>query len=605
MPEKTRILVLEDSTDDAELVCRLLLKQTPDFEFCLAPDKDSFLYALDHFEPNVILADNSLLEFSARDALEIAHQRMPGIPFILVTGSVSEEFAAEIIKLGADDYILKDRMIRLPAAIETAMKQRKAGQEKREAQEGHRKSDERFQTLSRATKDAIWDWNLLTGDIWWSESFYALLGYDPNLPVPGPDTWSKRIHPTDRVKVMARLKGIVKNGVPSWEDEFRIKLSDGNYGTVLDRGYVVEDDSGEPVRVIGALVNITEQKRVTREIEILSLIARETSNSVLIFNRHNGCTSWVNLAFTRSTGYTQQDLNGREPWSILRGTETDENTLNFINEQIRSNVSFSCDVLIYSRKGEERWQSVTGEPISEIDIHAANYVVIATDISERRRMEKERVTNKMEQQREVSRIILQAQEVERNDLGRELHDNINQMLAAVSLKLAFFLEEPEGNLEIIEICRKELKKAILETRNLSSHMVMPRFSEMNLKDELGMLLENYSADRTVRLDFDITNEKDISSAIKGTLFRIVQEQLTNIMKHAGACEIDLHLDDKARRISMTIQDNGVGFDLQQRRKGIGFTNIYNRVESYNGIADVTSLPGQGCTLSLSIPLTTE
>ena len=217
-------------------------------------------------------------------------------------------------------------------------------------------------------------------------------------------------------------------------------------------------------------------------------------------------------------------------------------------------------------------------------------------------MEEERLTDKMEQQREVSRVILQAQEVERNDLGRELHDNINQILAAVNLKLAFFLEEPDGNLEIIEICRKDLKKAIQEARNLSNHMVMPRFSEMNLKDELEMLIHSYSADRIVRLDFDVANEKDISSAIKGALFRVAQEQLTNIAKHAGASEIEIHLNDKARKISMTIQDNGVGFDIQQKRNGIGFTNIYNRVESYNGIADITSMPGKGCTLSLSIPL---
>ena len=602
MPEITKILVLEDNPDDAELVRRLLSNESPDFEFSLAPDKDSFLDALEHFDPNVILADNSLPEFCAREALEIAHRRIPGIPFILVTGSVSEEFAAEIIKLGADDYILKDRMIRLPAAIEAAMKQRKAGQEKREAQEGQRKSEERFRTLSRATKDAIWDWNLVTGEIWWNESFYSLLGHDPKLPVPGPDSWSKRIHPSDRAKVMARLKGIVKNGVPSWEDEFRLRLSDGSYGTVLDRAYVVEDESGEPVRVIGALVNITEQRRVTKEMEILSLIARETSNSVLIFNRHNGCTTWVNPAFTRCTGYAQQDLAGREPWSILQGPETDKNTLSFMAQHIRSNAPFSCDILIYSRKGEMSWQSLTGEPISEFENNAANYFVIATDISERRRMDEERITNKIEQQREVSRVILQAQEVERNDLGRELHDNINQILAAVSLKLAFFLDEPEGNLEIIEICRKDLKKAVMEVRNLSSHMVMPRFTEMNLRDELGMLLENYSADQVVRLDFDIANEKNISSAIKGTLFRIAQEQLSNITKHARASEIELHLDDKDSRITMTIRDNGVGFDIQQKRKGIGFTNIYNRVESYNGRVDITSLPGQGCTLFLSIPL---
>jgi two-component system sensor histidine kinase UhpB len=118
-----------------------------------------------------------------------------------------------------------------------------------------------------------------------------------------------------------------------------------------------------------------------------------------------------------------------------------------------------------------------------------------------------------------------------------------------------------------------------------------------------MLIVSYSVGRTIRLDFDIANEKDISPAIKGAVFRIAQEQLTNIMKHAGACEIQMHVNNKACKISMTIQDNGVGFNIQQKRKGIGFTNIYNRVESYNGIVDIISLPGKGCTLSLSIPLT--
>jgi signal transduction histidine kinase len=104
-----------------------------------------------------------------------------------------------------------------------------------------------------------------------------------------------------------------------------------------------------------------------------------------------------------------------------------------------------------------------------------------------------------------------------------LHDNINQILAAVNLKLAFYLEEPDGNRDITEICREDLKKAIQEARKLSRHMVMPRFSEMNLKDELEMLIENYSADRVVRLDFDIADERGIPSAIKGALFRISQE----------------------------------------------------------------------------------
>jgi PAS domain S-box-containing protein len=475
MSERIKILILEDNPGDAELVQRLLLKENLDFELNLVPDKEAFLYALEHYEPNVILADNSLPQFSAKEALKIVSERTPEIPFILVTGSVSEEYAADIIKLGADDYILKDRMIRLPAAIDTAIKQQKAENDKKEAQEDCRKSNERFETLSRATKDAIWDWNLVTDEMWWSESFYSLLGYDPLTPVQGFQEWAKRIHPADRSKVMVRLKSVNNIGISYWEDEFRLKLNDGSYGYVLDRGYILKDKAGQPVRVIGALVNITEQKKLIREMEILSLIARETSNSVIVFDTKKGNISWVNEGFIRCTGYTKEDFSGKEPWSRLGGVETDKSRLDFINHKIRANLPFSTDLLIYSKNGEKKWQSMSGEPIQGHHGEGADYFVIATDISERKRMEQEQLADKIERQKEVSRMILQAQEKERNDLGRELHDNVNQILAAVNLKLAFFMEEPDGNLDIIGLCRQELNKAMQETRTLSHHMVMPRF----------------------------------------------------------------------------------------------------------------------------------
>jgi DNA-binding NtrC family response regulator len=193
-----KILMLEDSPVDADIVQRLLIKENMDFEFSLALDKDSFLLALEQFDPNVILADNSLPQFNAREALKIVHQRSLHIPFIMVTGSVSEEFAAGIIKLGADDYILKDRLTRLPAAIDTAIKQQRADKERQDALEEIRRSNERFQTLSKATKDAVWDWDLLTDQVWWNENFFNLLSYNQQNPVPDLYSWTKRIHPVDR-----------------------------------------------------------------------------------------------------------------------------------------------------------------------------------------------------------------------------------------------------------------------------------------------------------------------------------------------------------------------------------------------------------------------
>jgi two-component system sensor histidine kinase UhpB len=473
-----KILMLEDSATDAEIVERLLRKEKMDFAFRLSMSEADFLQALDQFNPDVILADNSLPQFSAGEALKLVRQRTSFTPFIMVTGSVSEEFAAGIIKRGADDYILKDRLVRLPAAIESALKQQQSGKERQEALEEIRIWNERFHTLSMATKDAVWDWNLLTNQVWWNESFYNWLGYDPLQPVPPAQEWTKRIHPEDVDQVIGRLKKISTNTIDSWEEEFRFLSADGSYGTLLDRAYVLRDASGTPVRAIGALVDITEQKRLIQEM----------------------------------------------------------------------------------------------------------------------------LTNKIEQQKEITRAVLQTQEMERNRLGRELHDNINQILASVGLKLEYYLEEPGSSLDIIANCRDSVQKAIQEARNLSHDMVMPRFSERRLKDELRQLIENYNYRQIVALELQEMQEQHVSSSLKEAIYRIVQEQLSNIYKHAKADEIVISINNDAHLLTLVIKDNGVGFDMQQKSKGIGISNIFNRVEACNGTAEIIAAPGKGCTLIARLPL---
>lgn len=116
--------MLEDSETDADIIQRQLKKENIIADFNVVMTKAAFLEALEQYEPDLILADNSLPQFDAADALEAVRKTLPDVPFILVTGIVSDEFAAAIIKQGADDYILKDRLTRLPAAIESMLKQR-------------------------------------------------------------------------------------------------------------------------------------------------------------------------------------------------------------------------------------------------------------------------------------------------------------------------------------------------------------------------------------------------------------------------------------------------------------------------------------------------
>ena len=155
MDENLKILLLEDNDADAEMVSRLLRKEVKPSRIVLAYNKETFVNALDELKPDVIIADNSLPQFSATEALEILRTGLQHVPFILVTGTVSEEFAAGIIKLGADDYILKDRLARLPSAIESALKQHRSAKEKQEAQQNLIRSEEKYRTQIERISDAF------------------------------------------------------------------------------------------------------------------------------------------------------------------------------------------------------------------------------------------------------------------------------------------------------------------------------------------------------------------------------------------------------------------------------------------------------------------
>lgn len=142
MNKKIKILLLEDIAEDAELVERALKKEGFLFESMRVDDRDDFIKALHDFIPDLILSDHSLPQFNSIEALEICQELKLGIPFIIVTGSVSEEFAVSCIKKGADDYVLKSNLARLPIAINVAFSQRQLQQKRKEDEESLRKQNE-------------------------------------------------------------------------------------------------------------------------------------------------------------------------------------------------------------------------------------------------------------------------------------------------------------------------------------------------------------------------------------------------------------------------------------------------------------------------------
>lgn len=727
-----KVLLLEDDRLDAEMAIRLLKRSGMDIEYRWVSNRNDYLDALDHFAPDVILADNELPRYSASEALEDYQSRGLSIPFIMVTGTVSEEFAVSMIKKGADDYILKDRPERLPNAIESAIKQHQAAMESRKITEQLKASEERYRTLVEQAFDGvvvysstghILDANssacLNTGysleelksmhisDLLEAESLAAkpidlsLVQEDKPIfqlrriqakdgtqvevelvirKLPGGEYMAVGRDITDRILAHRQiefdhnnLQSLINNtkdliwsmdkecrlitsnnsfnkwvewltGVKPFKglslydprlaniniesfDDYLHRALNGEAFSIVEHFNIPEDNWAEisfyPIyekeEVIGTACfsrNITAMRKSAEEIRLqnerFEMVTKATNDIIWDWDLLTDKFWWSDNYFTHF-GYdrdtTPEDFRS---WDDRVHPEDKEKVVSRMYSTIRKKEPFWTDEYRFLKgDGETAYVLDCGYTLFQEDGKPYRMVGAMMDITERikaqekmKSLEQERLQLKLQEQKKITRAMIRGQEKERNQLGRELHDNISQLLAAIKMKLGFSLSHPEKSIAFIQECLDNIQEAITETRNLSHRMVMPRFAESSLRDEMTNLLSLYHhLGRKTSLKIEGVLEHEIPALVKETLYRIAQEQLHNIEKYAQASEVHLEIRAYDGSISMRIEDNGVGFDATRKRNGIGLTNVHNRAESYNGTALVLSEPGKGCKLLVEIPIT--
>lgn len=229
---------------------------------------------------------------------------------------------------------------------------------------------------------------------------------------------------------------------------------------------------------------------------------------------------------------------------------------------------------------------------------------IMVDITEQRQLEKNLQEKELSQQKLITEITILAQEKERNELGLELHDNINQLLSVVKLYLGVAKTEKTFNEEIIERSYLHLEEAMQDIRKLSHSLVAPSLGHDGLKEALEDLAESVQEPNKLSVQLLVDEDYEALQVDKNKelmLYRIVQEQLNNILKYAKATEVTIRLQQQNDHLILFIRDNGVGFDIHQQGNGIGLKNINSRVNFYSGKMHLASAPGEGCTLEVSIP----
>ena len=348
--------------------------------------------------------------------------------------------------------------------------------EKIKKEEILKKQTERLIYLNHVTSDAIWEWDISTGQVFRNKQMEVLTGFNQE-ETRDLSWWFNRIHINDRERVQASVAAALENKKSSWEEEYHFECADGIFKIVRDRGFVLYEND-KPVKMIGSLQDITEIKELRLQL----------------------------------------------------------------------------------------------------------------------------MQEKIMHQKEIAESIVIAQEKERLHLGNELHDNVNQILTTARLYLDMINLENGADKEIKDKTKEFIMMAYDEIRKLSRELVSPQLRASSITIGIQELVNDIEASGQFTIDFDHDPIITLSKSLKITLYRIVQEQLKNIIQYSKATEVKIELRSANNEVVLSVSDNGTGFDASGIKQGIGLSNIYERVKLYDGIVDLDTAPGKGCRITINIPL---
>lgn len=312
---------------------------------------------------------------------------------------------------------------------------------------------------------------------------------------------------------------------------------------------------------------------------------------------------YVNKGFLSMTGYTAEEVLGRN-CRFLQGALTNTDAVAKLKTGLKEGKPVRVELINYRKSGIPFWNRLSITPVTNDLGQLTHFIGVQDDITE----EKERLAleKRVAAQSLVMKVGIKAQEKERRELGKELHDNVNQLLSTANLYLCTATDQEEMRLSLIEETKALLQQTVQEIRSLSQRMVGPGLHHTTLGESITALLDGMKPALPFVVEFDATGlqEETLSESRRVMFYRIVQEQLTNTIKHAGAKAVAIQLWNQPGAICLRITDDGVGFDEAKHSAGIGLQNIRARLQVEKGHLTLRTAPGRGCNLLAEVPVAT-
>ena len=494
-----------------------------------------------------------------------------------------------------------------------------------------RESEGRLRLAAKATNDVIWDWDIVHDLQQWNEAGATVFGW-PEI-VERPQTaawWVERVHPEDRARVEEGFRAVFEGrDCDHWQDEYRFLKSDGTYASVLDRGYVLRDEHGNAVRMIGAMLDLTERKqaeKALRESEQLYRAIGESIDYGVWVCDPEGRNTYASDSFLKLVGITSQQCS-QFGWGSVLHPDDAERTIAAWKECVRSGGTW--DIEHRFRGADGQWHPVLarGVPVRDEQGRIKCWAGINLDISRMKQVEEElkSLTHTLEkrvaertaeahwranQLQRLAAQMAQVEERERRRLSQLLHDGLQQTLVAAKLRLKAAsrnLQDEWANTALSEGISL-VDEAITESRTLTKELSPPVLYDGGLAAGLQWLGRETERKYQLPVSVEVAAEMepdDLTTRV--FVFQAARELILNAVKHAQPSSLKIGLsrtDDD--RLQVTVADDGIGFNTEivnakNHAAGFGLFSIGERLRVIGGELAIASSSTEGTQARIIAP----
>ncbi len=614
--EPQRFLIIDDNPDDVEMAREALLQVWPDSVILAAGTAELGVAKARASNWALILVDYKLPGKSGLEILQELKTFCPESGIILLTGHGDEATAVQVMLAGADYYLRKSAnfLNELPMVVREVL-------EKHQLRLRVKHTEERYHRLIEHVTDIVFELDASGCFRFVSSAVLPILGYSPEemMGVPVPHF----LHPEDlpRSANWFHEEGMECQAIRGSSVRFLTKS--GEIREIEVDATVIYDHRNQFSATVGIARDVTERKKAET-----SLARLRHKYELLLNSAHDGIygldlegkTILVNPAAANMIGYPQEELSGRFMHDILHHSKSDGTP--FPVEECQIHQAFRDGKLhhvpedvFWKKDGSRFWVEYTSNPIREND-RIVGAVVTFQDITERKRAEA-RLKESHEQLRDLAAHLETVREEERTRVAREIHDELGSVLTCLKMDLAWVAKRiPMTNSREmaaqlapkIHSMSKFANEMVQLVQKVSTELRPAVLDELGLGPAIEWQAKEFQGRTGIQCSLDIYPE---SLAIDGdratAVFRILQEILTNVIRHADATSVNIHMNRSVTHLELKVTDNGRGITLMQisSPKSLGLVGMRERALRWGGEVTIVGEPEKGTTVVLQLPLNRE